>query len=143
MPWRETCVMDERMEFIVDWRRGETSFAELCRWYGISRKSGYKWLGRYAAEGVAGLEDRSRAPRHHPNAVSEESEAAIVAVRGRHPTWGPKKIRAWLMAHGGEPRWPVESVIAGIWRFVLVNIAVLALISYVPSISTALPRLLL
>jgi transposase InsO family protein len=90
------------------------SVAELCRWYGISRKGAYKWIGRYEAEGVAGLEDRSRAPRHHPNAVSEEQEAAIVAVRARHPTWGPKKIRAWLMAHGGAPRWPVESAMATI-----------------------------
>ena len=112
MPWQETRVMDERMAFIVDWQRDEETMAELCRRYGVSRKTGYKLRDRFVADGPAGLVDRSRAPHHHPNAVSADVEAAVVAVRGAHPTWGPKKIRAWLTARDAETRWPVESTIA-------------------------------
>jgi len=114
MPWEETCVMDERMAFIVDWQRGEKTFAALCRHYGVSRKAGYKWVERYQAEGVDGLKDRSRAPHDHPNAVGEAEEAAIVAVRVKHPSWGPKKIKAWLASHHPKRTWPAESTIATI-----------------------------
>lgn len=112
MPWQETCVMDERMAFIVDWQRDEMSFAALCRHYGISRRIGYKWVERFEAEGVEGLKDRSRAPRHHPNGVGESAMAAIVAVRMQYPSWGPKKIKAWLASHHPATRWPAHSVIA-------------------------------
>jgi transposase InsO family protein len=114
MAWRETRVMDERMRFIVEWERREVGFAELCRRYGISRKTGYKWADRYEAEGVEGLADRSRAPRHHPMQVSEEVEAAIIAVRARHPSWGAKKILAWLEQRRGGRYWPCVSTIAAL-----------------------------
>src|SRR5439155_15952185 len=97
MPWEETCVMDERMSFIVDWQRDETTFAELCRHYGVSRRTGYKWVERFEDGGIDGLRDLSRAPHHFPNAVIEAHEAATLAVRGRHPSWGPKKLRALLI----------------------------------------------
>jgi transposase InsO family protein len=111
MPWRETRVMDERMAFVVDVQRGEASLAELCRRYGISRKSGYKWLARHAAEGLDGLKDRSRAPHHHPQALEPDVAAAALAVRAKHPTWGPKKIRAWLGQHRGDLGIPAQSTI--------------------------------
>jgi putative transposase len=114
MPWEETCVMDERMAFIVDWEREEATFACLCRLYGVSRKTGYKWLGRFELEGVEGLKDRSRAPHDHPNAVGVAEEAAVVAVRMKHPSWGPKKIKAWLASHHPRTIWPAQSVIATI-----------------------------
>jgi len=57
MPWLETRVMDQRMQFIVYYQRQEQCMAELCRQYGISRKTGYKWLGRWREQGVAGLAD--------------------------------------------------------------------------------------
>jgi putative transposase len=109
MPWEESSTLSERLSFIGDYERGEAGLAELCRWYGISRKTGYKWVARYEAEGPSGLEGRSRAPHHHPNAVSAELIEAIVAVRRRHMSWGPKKIRAWLAAREPERCWPVES----------------------------------
>ena len=112
MAWQETRVMDERMAFIVDWQREEYGMAELCRRYGVSRKTGYKLRDRFMAEGIAGLADRSRAPHHHPNAVLAAVEEAVLAVRRAHPSWGPKKIRAWLGARDGETPWPVESTIA-------------------------------
>jgi transposase InsO family protein len=112
MAWKETCVMDERMKFVADWLSEEVSFAELCRWYGVSRKTGYKLIGRYQAEGPAGLEDRSRAPHHHPNEVDAEREAAILALRKKHPTWGAKKLKEWLETRRGKERWPARSTIA-------------------------------
>ena len=72
MPWKETCAMDQRARFIIDVHRGELSKAELCRQYGISRPTGDKWLGRYAAGGLAALDDMSRAPHRHPNETPEE-----------------------------------------------------------------------
>jgi putative transposase len=114
MPWEETCVMDERMAFVVEWQRGETTMAELCRAFGVSRKTGYKLIERFLSEGVDGLKDRSRAPQHHPNAVSERVSRAVVAVRHAHPSWGAKKIRAWLERKRPETSWPAESTIAAL-----------------------------
>ena len=68
MPWRETCAMEERLKLLLEWDGGDISVSELCRHYGISRKTGYKWLHRYRSEGAGGLSDRSRAPLHHPQA---------------------------------------------------------------------------
>ena len=64
MPWKETSAMNERMMFIGDYLRKEYTIADLCRAYGISRKTAYKWIHRYEEEGVAGLKERSRAPHH-------------------------------------------------------------------------------
>ena len=61
MPWNERSILSERLSFISDFDRKEASIAELCRRYGISRKTGYKWIERYESEGPRGLEDRSRA----------------------------------------------------------------------------------
>ncbi|MEE8349177.1 MAG: leucine zipper domain-containing protein [Acidobacteriota bacterium] len=76
--------MNEKMKFIVDYERREVSLAVLCRQYGISRVAGYKWLKRYEVEGIEGLKDRSRAPKHHPQAVPGRLENAIVEVRHQH-----------------------------------------------------------
>ncbi len=96
MPWEETHVMDARIQFVAAYLSGEKCMAELCRERDISRKTGYKWVARYNAEGAAGLVDRSSAPHTRPNAVTDSTVDAIVAVRRKHRTWGPKKILAWL-----------------------------------------------
>jgi putative transposase len=75
---------------------GRVPLTELCARYGISRKTGYKWLARFEAEGRAGLRDRSRAPRHCPHRIPEATAALICAGRRAHPTWGPGKILDWL-----------------------------------------------
>jgi transposase InsO family protein len=106
--------MDERMKFVADWLSEEVSFAELCRQHGVSRKTGYKFIGRYKVEGPAGLKDRSRAPHHHPNEVDAEREAAILALRAEHPTWGAKKLRRTLGERHSEIEWPALSTIAEI-----------------------------
>lgn len=111
MAWKETRVMDERMKFVGEWLSGELSMAELCRCYGVSRKTGYKYIDRYRSEGPAGLEDRSRAPHHHPNAIDEERELAILKLRAKHPTWGAKKLKEWLERHRRQQEWPARSTI--------------------------------
>src|SRR5262249_61553429 len=93
MPWDVSSVMDERVAFIVAWQNGEGSVAELSRQFQISRKTAYKMVDRFETMGWEGLQDLSRAPHHHPNAVNATTVEAVLAVRQRHPTWGPKKIR--------------------------------------------------
>jgi transposase InsO family protein len=111
MAWKETHVMDERMMFVAEWLAGDRSRAEICRRYGVSRKTGYKLAGRYELDGPVGLLDRSRAPHGHPNAVGEEEEATILAMRSAHPSWGPKKIKARLEELHRDRPWPAASTI--------------------------------
>jgi transposase InsO family protein len=111
MPWKERKALDERRSFIGEWLEGEVSFAELCRRYAISRPTGYKWLERYAADGEAGLEELSRAPGHCRQAMSAAVSAGIVGLRRLHPTWGPRKLRAFLADQQPAQRWPATSTI--------------------------------
>lgn len=87
--------MFERAAFVRAYRAAEDSLSALCRSFGISRKTAYKWLDRVEAEGEAGLEERSRAPHAHPNALAAEVEAAVLELRGAKG-WGPKKLWARL-----------------------------------------------
>lgn len=89
MPWLQTNPMDERMRFIVAHNEGLYSMSELCERFGISRQAGYKWLGRYEAEGVQGLADRSHAPHQCPHRISAEVAQALLELRRMHPRWGP------------------------------------------------------
>src|SRR5260221_12489675 len=106
MVWMETCVVEERMRFVMTVVRREEAFAAVCRRFGVSRKTGYKWRERYREAGVEGLLDRPRAPLHHADAMTEEIAERCLAVRGVHPSWGPLKGRAWLEAKAGEIEWP-------------------------------------
>ena len=111
MPWRESCAMEQRACFMLAAEMGDASFAALCREFGISRDTGYRWLRRWRAEGSAGLFERSRAPRGNPRAVAPELLEACLALRRRHPRWGPVKVRAALLrAHPGWC-WPAASTI--------------------------------
>src|SRR5690349_13392841 len=96
MGWKETCAVDERMRFVIAAENREESFAALCRGFGVSRKTGYEWLGRYEERGVEGLADRSRAPHKHPQAMPAAIAERCLQVRREHPTWGPVKVRAHL-----------------------------------------------
>lgn len=99
MPWKETCVMDERLKFVGEYLKQERSVSALCRQFGISRKTGYKLIGRYADEGAGGLFDRSRAPLGHPQEVSQEMVLLVLSIRDAHASWGPKKVWDWLCGH--------------------------------------------
>lgn len=109
MPWRETAPMTERMRFVTDWERDLYSMVELCERYGVSRKTGYKWLGRYEADGPDGLRERSRAPHHCPHRIDSEAAALICAARRQHPSWGPAKLVAWLRPRHPAVDWPAVS----------------------------------
>ena len=70
MPWARTDWMSERVKFIAAYLKSEAPFTDLCCDFGISRNTGYKWVRRYERDGVSGIQERSRAPRAHPNAVA-------------------------------------------------------------------------
>jgi transposase InsO family protein len=114
MPWKETDIMDERVHFLGMYREGELSIAALCRCFGISRATGYKWIARYESEGIEGLKDRSRAPHRHPNMVSEEIERSVVSYREKHPTRGPSRIHTELQEKYPGKAWPAASTIGDI-----------------------------
>jgi hypothetical protein len=77
----------------------------------VSRKTGYKWLGRYQAHGMAGLADRGTAPHEHPNQVQQSVIDAVIEAREKHPRWGPKKLRVWLGQKRPKVQWPAASTI--------------------------------
>ena len=96
MPWTETCVMEQRVKFIMDVLEGDYCMAELCSYYGISRKTGYKWLVRYWQGGIEALHNRSRAPHSHPHEISPQVKEAILKIKKRFPKWGAPKISTRL-----------------------------------------------
>ena len=98
LPWKETCSDTEQIDFIQRWRGGGVTFIELCRQFGVSRRTGYKRLHRFQSYGWEGLGDRSRAPHHHPNRTPSAVAQQLITAREAHPTWGPKKLVAWLCA---------------------------------------------
>lgn len=115
MVWKETCAVDQRMKFVLAVESEDEALSALCRQFGISRRTGYKWLGRYREAGVAGLSNRSRAPLHVAHALSPVMGERCLAVRRAHPTWGPVKVRAWLERHEPEQRWPAASSIGALF----------------------------
>ena len=84
MPWLETSSVEQRERFIADERLGLYTRTELCARYGISRKTGYKWLDRYHEVGRRGLRDRSHAPHHCPHRIASEIAELLCAARRRH-----------------------------------------------------------
>lgn len=109
MPWNEVTPMDEKSLFIADVLRGVLSISEICERYNISRKTGYKLIGRYQKEGPAGLEERSRKPRCCPHRTAAEVEARIVEARRHHPRWGAKKLLRILGEKYPQLAWPARS----------------------------------
>ncbi len=115
MPWKEWKLMDQREQFVRDWLSGEDTKVDLCTGYGISRPTGDKWLARYHAHGVAGLADLARRPHTQPHQTPAAQVEASLAMKHRHPSFGPKKIRDRLRAVAPERAGPVDST-AGVIR---------------------------
>jgi len=115
MPWREIRPMDEKVLFIADHLRGLYSHSELCERYGISRKTGYKWLERYQEQSLAGLEEQSRRPHQSPSATPYTMRQAIIELRqkSREPL-GPKKILALLAQRYPGEHLPSKSTLYNI-----------------------------
>jgi len=93
MPWKETQKMDQRIEFALKALRSP-NFRDLCREYGISTKTGYKWRDRLLQEGMAGMSEQSRRPHGHANELGEVVVCEIVRLKQGHPHWGARKIQA-------------------------------------------------
>jgi len=96
MPWKDQSLVTIRREFVTRASQEGVNMTALCRQYGISRKTGYKWVGR-PDDDVA---DRSRTPHHQPRRSAPEVEAAVVAMRERHPCWGGRKLEVKLRESG-------------------------------------------
>lgn len=115
MPWTVCDAMSERREFVALAGVEGANVSELCRRFGISPKSGYKWLGRYEAEGESGLAERSRRPRRSPGQTPAATEAGVLELRSAHPAWGGRKLRRRLQDLGQQAV-PAASTITEILR---------------------------
>jgi len=113
MPWLEVTVMERRQEFVMLAGQEGANVSALCRGFGISRKTGYRWLAR--ARRGEGLADRSRQPRSSPGRTPAGPEAMVVSLRRAHPSWGGRKIAARLRSLGVEAV-PAPSTVTGIVR---------------------------
>src|SRR5436190_20460735 len=109
MPWQETHVVDQRTEFVLRVVQGNERFGDVCREYGISRKTGYKWKERFLSEGLSGLGDESRRPKTSPGELSETMVCQIIKLKHAHPPWGPRKLRAVLARTLPAGQLPSES----------------------------------
>lgn len=110
MPWKERHAVDERLRFVARLAEGER-MAEMCREFGISRKTGYKIWDRYRRVGIQGLTDQSRRPYHQANKLPLQVEGTIVRLRQEKPSWGAPKIRELLIRKYPEVKTPAISTI--------------------------------
>lgn len=124
MPWKATDAMKERTKFVLEWERrwhegeGVVNMSELCRMFGVSRQSGYKWVARFRAADnkLTGMTERSRRPKSSPNALDVEIEDLIVEARKRWPKWGPRKLRARVVELNPGKFVPSASAIAKVLK---------------------------
>jgi transposase InsO family protein len=111
MPWKESSVMEERLRFVARLLDGEP-MTDMCREFGISRKTGYKIFDRYKEHGLEALTDRSRRPVRSANQLPQQIESLIVRLKGEKPHWGARKIRELLVRRlAGDVRVPAKSTI--------------------------------
>ena len=116
MPWKETCCVKERLRFVVAHESDLYSMMELCERFGISRKTGYKWLERFEAEGPGGLESRSRKPHRSPNRTAENIRSLLIEERLKHPKWGPEKLLDVVGRRHPEIELPARSTVAAMLK---------------------------
>jgi putative transposase len=122
MPWKVSDAVKERTRFVLKWEEryeastdGRVNISELCRMFGVSRQTGYEWIGRYRETStLEALVDRSRRPHKSPTKVDEEIESMVVAARKQRPTWGARKLRHVLLAHHPSLEWPSASCMTAI-----------------------------
>ena len=111
MPWKESSVMEERLCFVARLLDGE-AMTEVCREFGISRKTGYKIFDRYKEHGLEALTDRTRRPVRFANQLPAQIESLIVGLKRGKPHWGARKIRELLVRRlAGDVRVPARSTI--------------------------------
>ena len=108
--------MNLRMRFVTDWQRDCWTMTELCADYQISRKTGYKWVGRFETAGPRGLEEQPRRPAHSPGATDPALVARLVALRTRHPRWGARKLLAIAARDDRQASWPSRSTVCALLK---------------------------
>ena len=114
MPWRPSSVEEERLRFVARLLDGE-AMTEVCREFGISRKTGYKIFDRYKEQGLEALSDRSRRPVRYANQLPHQLESLIVRLKSEKPHWGARKIRERLLRRlPSEVKVPARSTIHAI-----------------------------
>ena len=114
MPWKESHIVDQRLQFLSSYQKEEMSFSDLCREFGVSRPTGYRWVDRYKEVGPEGLLDRSSKPHSCSHATPEAHEQAILALRNRYPSRGPGKLKARLEKLEPGVDWPAASTFGNI-----------------------------
>lgn len=115
MPWQEVSVMSQRIHFFNLWQSGQHSVTALCELFGISRKTGHKWVNRGVKGGIAALQDHSKQPHHSPGKTSSKVEREIIALRQKHPDWGGRKLKR-VLERRGKKAIPAASTITQILR---------------------------
>jgi transposase len=96
MPWKVTTTMEQKIEFICEWRTGKHTITELCRSFEIARPTAYRLIDRFEKLGFEGLKEQSRSPTKDPNATADNIAESILNLKGKHKLWGAKKIRILL-----------------------------------------------
>jgi len=114
MPWRESSPMSERLAFIQACADRTERIVDVCARFGISEKTGQKWLSRFRSDGLAGLTERSHAPQRPRCQVAPEVGARIIALRKQYPKYGAVKLYDWLVQNEPATEWPVPSTIGGL-----------------------------
>lgn len=116
MPWAEMSLMDQRQKFVEAACARRFSMSELCAQYGVSRKTGYKWLQRFRSGGLIGLRDASRARHSQPHRTPQPVVEALLELRKKHPRWGPEKLLDILSKRQPQLRLPAMSTVGDLLK---------------------------
>ncbi len=112
----QTDPMNQRTRFVLAYQDGLYTMTELCARFGVSRKTGYKWLHRYREQGLDGLKDHSRAPKRCPHQTDAELAELLLETRRSHPRWGPRKLLDYLKPRYPEVSWPAASTVGALLK---------------------------
>ena len=115
MPWYESDALKARVKCILEIVDDGLSVTDASVKYGVSRKTLHKWLSRYESDGINGLNDHSRAHHYHPSKTSDHIIARLLEVKERYRSWGPAKVRAYLVRISPHMAWPAASTIGSIF----------------------------
>ena len=116
MSWNTTTPMDQRQQLVADALTQLYTPSQLAERYGVSRKTVYKWLERFAEQGIAGLADRSRARHSMAHQTDAQTAEAILALRRAHPYWGARTLRAALERRDPGRALPAPSTITALLK---------------------------